>query len=60
MAKLTLTEFLTLDGVVQAPGAPTEDTSGGFEHGGWSVGYWDEQMEQVIFPLVLGQGNPLV
>jgi dihydrofolate reductase len=62
MRELIVNTFLTLDGVMQAPGGPEEDPDGGFEHGGWSFGYWDEQMEKVMgesmskpFDLVLGR-----
>src|SRR5688572_1047753 len=62
MRKLIVTTFLTLDGVMQAPGGPGEDDSGGFAHGGWSVNYWDELMGQVMgeftskpFALLLGR-----
>ena len=62
MRELIVNTFLTLDGVMQAPGGPQEDPSGGFEHGGWSFGYWDESMQATMgelmskpFDLVLGR-----
>jgi dihydrofolate reductase len=47
MRKVTAFESLTLDGVMQAPGRPDEDTRGGFEHGGWALSYSDPVMGQV-------------
>lgn len=62
MRKIIVLEFVTLDGVMQAPGGPEEDTSGGFKYGGWTVPYFDdfsgkamsEQMSQP-FELLLGR-----
>lgn len=48
MGKLTLTAFVTLDGVHQAPGGPEEDRSDGFEQGGWSVPYGDEDFGRFV------------
>jgi dihydrofolate reductase len=62
MRKLIVGTFLTLDGVMQAPGGPEEDDSDGFTLGGWSVNYWDDKMAQVMgesmssrFDLLLGR-----
>ncbi len=62
MRKLIVSTFLTLDGVMQAPGGPEEDDSRGFTQGGWSVNYWDDKMGEVMtdamstgFDLLLGR-----
>ena len=62
MRKLIVSTFLTLDGVMQAPGGPEEDITGDFDLGGWSVNYWDDKMGQVMgeamsqpFDLLLGR-----
>jgi dihydrofolate reductase len=44
MRKIIVHEFITLDGVIQAPGSPTEDTDGGFAHGGWTIPYWHDEI----------------
>ncbi len=62
MRKIIVLSFMTLDGVIQAPGGPGEDTSGGFEYGGWTVPYFDDFSGQVMdeqtghpFDLLLGR-----
>ena len=62
MRRLVVNAFVTLDGVMQAPGGPEEDPTGGFTEGGWSVGYWDDVMDNKMgellktpFDLLLGR-----
>lgn len=62
MRKIILLTFISLDGVMQAPGGPKEDTSGGFKYGGWTVPYMDEAAGEIMakqmkgpFELLLGR-----
>jgi dihydrofolate reductase len=62
MRKLVTGAFVSLDGVIQAPGGPQEDTDGGFQFGGWTAPYWDETAAAAMqdsfsrpFALVLGR-----
>jgi dihydrofolate reductase len=50
MTKIAINTFMTLDGVAQAPGGPDEDTTDGFEHGGWQVPFSTEQLGEIIGP----------
>jgi dihydrofolate reductase len=52
MRKLIVSEFMTLDGVMQAPGGRDEDRDGGFEHGGWTVPYWHDAIGETFMALM--------
>lgn len=58
--KVLVTEFISLDGVVQAPGAATEDTEGGFAHGGWMVKYFDPEVIGGTFDALAKQSDALL
>ena len=62
MRNLVVNTFMSLDGVMQAPGGPDEDPTGGFTLGGWAVPYFDEEMvermsESGAYELLLGRGT---
>ncbi len=60
MRKVIVNEWMSLDGVVQAPGAADEDTSGGFEHGGWHLPYFDEGSQQWVVDNIVEAGGYLL
>ncbi len=54
MRELIVAEFITLDGVVQAPGGADEDTDGGFRHGGWTRPFWHDDIGKHFFQAMSG------
>jgi dihydrofolate reductase len=58
--RIVITEFMSLDGVVQAPGGPEEDTDGGFAHGGWSHPFFDPKVVGGAFDDALGKADALL
>jgi dihydrofolate reductase len=60
MRKLMVTTFVSLDGVMQAPGGSDEDRDGGFEHGGWAVPHFDQRMIQLMTTLTSRAGALLI
>jgi len=58
--RVVVMEFMSLDGVVQAPGGPTEDTSGGFRHGGWSMKFFDPEVMGAVVEEVGQQSEALL
>jgi dihydrofolate reductase len=57
MRKLVVNEFVSLDGVAQAPGLPDEDTSGGFAHGGWHLQFFDDTSQNWVLESILEAGG---
>jgi dihydrofolate reductase len=60
MRKVIVNEFMSLDGVVQAPGSADEDPSGGFEHGGWHLGYFDDLSQKWVLESIVEAGGFLL
>jgi dihydrofolate reductase len=60
MSTIAINSFLTLDGVGQAPGGPDEDRDGGFEHGGWQVPHFTEQLGEIVGSWHSGIGGLLL
>jgi dihydrofolate reductase len=60
MPKIIVSEFLTLDGVMQAPGSPDEDRSGGFDQGGWQLNYFDDTLGKAIMDVLAVTGGLLL
>ncbi|MGH2574360.1 MAG: dihydrofolate reductase family protein, partial [Ignavibacteria bacterium] len=60
MRKIIVLSFITLDGVMQAPGGPTEDTSGNFTYGGWTVPYFDDFSGKVMEEQMAGEYDLLL
>jgi dihydrofolate reductase len=60
MRKVIVNEFMSLDGVVQAPGGVDEDTSGGFEHGGWHLRYFDDLSQKRVLESIVEAGGFLL
>lgn len=58
--KVLVTEFISLDGVVQAPGAPDEDTDNNFAHGGWSIPYFDPEVMGGTYDKLAAQSDALL
>ncbi len=58
--QIILSDFISLDGVVQAPGGPEEDTDGGFAHGGWSMPYFDPDSMGPAIDDVMGRTDALL
>jgi len=60
MRKVIVQEWMSFDGVVQAPGAPEEDTRGGFQHGGWHLPYFDDLSMKWVLGNLTGAGGFLL
>src|SRR5262245_40276529 len=63
MRRVIVNEFISLDGVAQAPGGPDEDTSGGFRHGGWHMRYMEDREEDArrwVLESIVGAGGFLL